>query len=156
QELRETLHESWTRAGRDFPLSDIRSYVDALSNVVRHRHLASHVTLTDHVKLHRLLMAILGRLVDYAALWERDLYFATLGLIHSMGGEPAEVFTAEGLHFLRAGRVARAMRTSCWQAAPQAKAVVDGLKRYFGPIFEGKSIAVRVRNDFAHFNMMKP
>jgi hypothetical protein len=33
-----------------------------MSRVVRHRHLAAHVTLTHHVKLHRLLMTILGRL----------------------------------------------------------------------------------------------
>jgi hypothetical protein len=156
QESREALHEKWTEAGRDFPLADVRSYVEALSNVVRHRHLASHVTLTDHVRLHRLLMAILGRLVDYAALWERDLYFAILGLIHHTGAEPAQVFTAEGLRFLRAGRVARALRTTCWQASAQAQAVADGLRRHFGSVFEGGSAAVRIRNDFTHFNMLKP
>jgi len=156
QELRETLHEKWTWAGRGFPLSDIRSYVDALANVVRHRHLASHVTLTDHVKLHRLLMAILGRLVDYAGLWERDIYFATLGLIHETGGQPAQVFTADGLRFLRAGRVARALRKQCWQTSAQAQAVAEGLRRHFGPVFEGKDMPIRIRNALAHFNMLRP
>jgi hypothetical protein len=39
QELRESLHEKWTRTNRDFPLEDVRTYVDVLAQVMRHRNI---------------------------------------------------------------------------------------------------------------------
>jgi hypothetical protein len=154
QEARERLHEKWTKTKRDFPLQDVRAYVEALSSVVRHRHLASHVTLTDHVRLHRLLMTVLGRLVDYAGLWERDLYFATLALISHQRARPDEVFTDEGLRHLGNGRITAALRNR--RTTAEAQAVATGLERHFGRVFERGCLAVRLRNDFAHFNMLKP
>ena len=67
QQTRERLHEKWSRnKGRDFTPEDCRSYVEVLGEVVNHRQLAAHVTLTNHVRLHRLMMAVLGRLADFS------------------------------------------------------------------------------------------
>jgi hypothetical protein len=154
QELRESLHEKWTGTGRAFPLEDVRTYVDALARVMRHRHLAAHVTLTDHVRLHRLLMTILGRLVDYSGLWERDLYFATLALAHELGTTPQQVFAANGLRYLGNGQIIQALRNR--QPSAIASALGDHLSEHFGTIFEKGNSAVRIRNYLAHFNMLRP
>jgi hypothetical protein len=154
QELRESLHDKWTRTGRAFPFEDVRTYVEALARVMRHRHLAAHVTLTDHVRLHRLLMTILGRLVDYSGLWERDLYFATLALAHELGTTPRQVFTANGLRYLGTGQIVQALRNR--ESSPVASALGEHLSEYFGAVFAKGNSAVRIRNYFAHFNMLRP
>ena len=68
-----------------------RRIQETLAEVTRHRHLAARVTLTDHVRLHQLLMAVLGRLVDFFGFWERDLYFVTLALLYEAGLRPQDV-----------------------------------------------------------------
>ncbi|MEX1155231.1 type VI-A CRISPR-associated RNA-guided ribonuclease Cas13a [Parvibaculum sp.] len=157
QEKRETLHEKWTREKREkkeFANEDRRAYVEALREVIRYRHLAAHVTLTNHVRLHRLLMSVLGRLVDYSGLWERDLYFVALALVHHAGRQPGEVFEPEGLDRLGKGRIVDAVR----RLGPGADGdtVRADLYRYFGLTFDGsKNPLVDIRNNFAHFNMLK-
>jgi hypothetical protein len=152
QEHRESFHEKWTREKRKFSTDDLQAYVDALSRIVRHRHLAAHVSLTNHVRLHRLLMTVLGRLVDYSGLWERDLYFATLALIGETGCRPEEVFTDDGLHRLSEGRIVDALRQL--QQTSEACEVAAKLSRYFGRAWERGNRATQIRNDFAHFNML--
>src|SRR5262249_10923898 len=147
------LHEKWTRTKKEFSPDDFRAYVEALSHVVRHRHLASHVTLTDHVKLHRLLITILGRLVDYAGLWERDLYFVLLALTSESGCRLSEIFTHDGLQLLGKGQIVAALDKR--QASAQAQALADRLRQYFETGFERGSRAVKIRNEFAHFGMLK-
>jgi hypothetical protein len=154
QERRERLHGKWTRIKKDFAPEDVRTYVEALSKVAQHRHLAAHVTLTDHVRLHRLLMTILGRLVDYSGLWERDLYFVTLALTHEGGLLLPDILTNEGLQLLGKGQIVAALRAR--QPTPQARAFADRLGHYFATGFESGSPAVRIRNEFAHFGMLIP
>lgn len=154
QERRESLHETWAENKSLFG-DDLRAYVEALSDVVRHRHLVAHVTLTDHVRLHRLLMAVLGRLVDYSGLWERDLYFVALALIHQSRCRPEDIFTDEGLKLIGSGRIVEALRDKNLKTAA-AVSVLDGLKRHFGNDFrDGSNGKAKIRNDFAHFNMLK-
>jgi hypothetical protein len=154
QERRESLHDKWTTMKREFSLEDLRAYVEALSRVVRHRHLAAHVTLTDHVKLHRLLMTILGRLVDYSGLWERDLYFVTLALTHESGCRLGDILTNDGLQLLGRGQIVAALDKR--QPTAEARTFADRLRQYFETGFERGSRAVRIRNEFAHFGMLRP
>lgn len=155
QERRESLHAKWTRNKTKFSGDDVRAYVEALSGVVRHRHLAAHVTLTDHVRLHRLLMTVLGRLVDYSGLWERDLYFVALALINEPGYRPEQVFAKDGLRFLGRGQIVEALRIRNRQQTRVAQAVADRLGHYFGTVWEQGNREVKIRNNFAHFNMLK-
>ncbi|MBM3546891.1 MAG: hypothetical protein FJX54_08055 [Alphaproteobacteria bacterium] len=147
QDRRERLHKGWTENKSGLSGDDLRAYVAALREVAAHRHLAAHVTLTNHVRLHRLLMAVLGRLVDYSGLWERDLYFVTLALIHRAGRRPADVLPADGLRFLANGQIVEAVR----RLEPDLQSrLLDCL----GDI--DKNGKVRIRNRFAHFNMLQP
>lgn len=153
QERREALHEKWTREKQRFSGGDRRSYVESLAGVVRHRHLVAHATLINHVRLHRLLMAVLGRLVDFSGLWERDLYFSTLTLIHENGWRPDMVFTDEGLKLLGNGQIVETLRNL--RKAAEADRIKDGLFRHFGAVWERGNHSVRLRNGFAHFNMLR-
>ena len=89
QKRREELHEKWTKK-KKFSKRDREAYCKALDEVSRHRLLAAHVRLRNHARLHRLLMQVLGRLIDYAGLWERDLYFATLALLARRDATPRQ------------------------------------------------------------------
>lgn len=155
QAKREQLHEKWTKKKKTFSDEDKGAYRAALADVVRHRRLAAHVRLADHARLHRLLMAVLGRLVDYAGLWERDLHFATLVLVWLRGKKPKQVFDDKGLGFLRDGRIVDALRRL--SRDEDGKAVSRRLKRLFGDNFlDGKTgSSVAIRNDLTHFKMLQ-
>lgn len=153
QERREWLHEKWSRRRKEFTADDRENYVEALKEVVGHRHLAAQVTLTNHVRLHRLMMAVLGRLVDFSGLWERDLYFVTLALIHQSGRRPADVFTGDGIEKLRNGQIVDAVDKV--REAGSEPDLMDQVGAHFGPV-EKRKPPVSLRNDFAHFNMLRP
>ena len=156
QSRRDELHDKWARNRQEFSKQDKSSYRDALAGVVRHRRLAAHVRLNDHARLYRLLMEVLGRLVDYAGLWERDLYFATLGLVHLRGVKAEDVFTGEGLEKLRKGRIVEAARKLDNSQGGDGRAVFGQLERLFGRKFlNARSGTVRIRNDLMHFDMLR-
>ena len=156
QEEREDLHAKWVKEKKKFSAGDKKAYRAALADVARHRHLAAHVRLVNHARLHRLLMAVLGRLVDYAGLWERDLCFATLALVNLRGKRPSDVFDDKGLGRLREGRIVGALRSLEERPNEDGSAVRDQLRRLFGNDFlDGGCGTASIRNDLTHFNMLK-
>jgi hypothetical protein len=146
QRRREKLHETWARQRKSFDASDLERYLEALAKVMEHRLGAAHVRLFNHVKLHRLMMAVLGRLVDFAGLYERDLYFAMLALIHP-GASPQAVLDKDGRRFLSRGQIIEARRKL------RDQTIEHEVARLFGPPYGG---VVNMRNDVAHFNMLNP
>ena len=151
---REELHAAWAKKKR-LSETDRAAYREALDTVVAHRHRAAHVRLVNHAKLHRLAMAVLGRLADYAGLWERDLYFATLALVRLEGKTPEGVFTEKGLDRLREGRIVDALqRNNSWRSEG-SDAVRAGLKALFGDGFPAKGGDVGIRRNLMHFNMLQ-
>ncbi len=148
QAKREKLHEKWSKKRREFSESDRRAYVEALAFVMAHRHLAAQVRLVNHVRLHHLMMAVLGRLVDFSGLWERDLYFAMLALLYRKGLPPQEAFNGDGLTKLKDGQVVEACRNL-------VLAVRADLAPHFGSTDSDFEPLARMRNTFAHFNMLR-
>ena len=162
QKRREELHAKWVEKNekkKRFSGRDREAYREALAETAAHRRRAAHVRLDNHARLHRLSMRILGRLVDFAGLWERDLYFTTLALIWRRGKRPGDVFDDDGLKRLREGRIVDALRRLAESPDDDSKAVHDGLQERFGEegacFLDGSSGVVGVRNDLAHFNMLK-
>ena len=154
QKQREDLHEKWTRKKNRFSQKDKTAYGKALAAVVRHRHLAAQVRLNNHARLYRLLMQVLGRLVDYAGLWERDLYFTTLAIAALGQKKPQDIFRRRGIDCLKQGRIVDALRML--KDSPDGETVRNRLKQLFGDNFlYGEENAVSVRNDLMHFNMLK-
>jgi len=153
QKKREALHEKWTKK-KKFSGRDREAYCKALDEVSRHRLLAAHVRLRNHARLHRLLMQVLGRLIDYAGLWERDLYFATLALIARKQTTPCEAFDEVGAERLRDGRIVEALRRL--KNRTEGSDILRTLKRLFGERFlSGKDGSAGIRNGLAHFNMLR-
>ena len=136
---REQLHEKWVIRKKDFSEADREAYHDALEEVVRHRHLSAHVRLVNHARLHRLTMVVLARLADYAWLWERDLYFATLALVRLHGARPEEVFSQKELTNLKDGQIVFALREDRNRGAmPESRdkqVIKKDLRRLFGEGF---------------------
>ena len=154
QKKREELHEKWTEDKKDFPAESRDAYCKALDEVSRHRLLAAHVRLRNHARLHRLLMQVLGRLVDYAGLWERDLYFATLALIARKQTTLCEAFDEVGAKRLRDGRIVGALGRL--KNRTEGSDILRTLKRLFGEHFLcGKNGEASIRNGLAHFNMLR-
>ena len=156
QKEREELHAKWVKEKRKFPRLDRTAYREALATVAEHRHLAAHVRLNNHACLNGLLMQVLGRLVDYACLWERDLYFTTLDLIADKGKSPKDVFQKKALELLRNGRIVDAVRKLEESRDDDGKKIFERLQRLFGDKFhDGKNGTARDRNYLAHFNMLR-
>ncbi len=159
QAKREELHNEWTRKkgkkGR-FSEQNKTAYRRALKKVVKHRQLAAHVRLNNHNRLHKLLMEVLGRLVDYAGLWERDLYFTTLALIWLRKKKPETIFNSKGRKAVKNGQIVKALRTFLNSQDTDQRAIFCQLQRLFGNDFlDRENGVVRVRNDLAHFNMLQ-
>ncbi len=156
QEIREQLHREWVRSGKKLSAQEKSAYCEALTTLVRHRHLSANVYLKNHVRLHRLLMRVLGRLVDYSGLWERDLYFVALALMYARGSTPLSVFnTDDGRYKLGTGQIVAALRTL--GTLPDQQTLRQSFIKYFGSDVTNRSTgrAVRSRNHFAHFNMLQ-
>jgi hypothetical protein len=81
QERRESLHDKWARKNKQFSDEDRAEYEKTLAEVTRHRHLAARVTLTDHVRLHRLLMAVQGRVYKVMGSPDRSQGLKGLGRV---------------------------------------------------------------------------
>lgn len=155
QKEREELHEKWVENKR-LSDQDKTAYGKALADVVMHRHRAAHVRLNNHARLHSLLMGVLGRLVDYAGLWERDLYFTTLALVWRGHKKPDDVFHGTGLDRLKDGRIVDALRELKQSQDNDVKTMVGQLERLFGEDFlDGKCGEASVRNKLMHFNMLQ-
>lgn len=157
QAERERLHERWAKE-KGLSTQDKAAYREALAHVVEHRHLAAHVRLNNHARLHNLLMGVLGRLVDYAGLWERDLYFTALALMARKGKSPKEVLGEKGAGYLTKGQVVQAIRQLDGdRSSDDAKGIFEELERLFGTGFlDGKSLGVvSVRNSLAHLDILQ-
>lgn len=151
QNERETLHAQWVECNEDRTktFQFIQRYGEVLRICQEHRHLAHRVRLLDKVKLHKLLMAVLARLVDYAGLWERDLYFVTLALCHQQQLDLPAFFFKTGKHgnLFDNGQIVEALR----KVKPNPLPVLETL---FGPVVSKREL-VDIRNHFSHFNMLQ-
>ncbi|WP_256371586.1 type VI-A CRISPR-associated RNA-guided ribonuclease Cas13a [Candidatus Tokpelaia sp.] len=145
------LHRDWVKSKNrkndiKWGAEEETAYKSALKLVTEYRHLTAQVMLQSHVRLHRLLIKILGRLVDFAGLWERDLYFVLLARLHLKGVKTediAEQFKDKGAK-LENGQIVVALR-ELKDTGLQAK-VADLLNQK-----ETKEI----RNGFDHFDTLK-
>lgn len=155
QQKREDLHEKWVENKRLEP-DDLRGYCEALATITIHRHAAAQTYLIDHVRIHRLTMAVLGRLVDYAGLFERDLYFVILALVHHHKVTPAVLFNADGLTHLQNGRILSALIDT--NSGGVCSDIEKELRSHFGEVWKNdKSCRTNrdIRNDLAHLNMLQ-
>lgn len=150
QDKLQELHDQWVDSKKNFMQS--KEYQDFLCTVVEHRHLAAQVRFNNHLRLHRLMMAVLSRLVDFASLWERDLYFVLLGLIYQSGNPIKTAFVENGLddtlENLTDGRIVKVLMNLNDE-------IKHPLRACFNQGDQTKKIDAEIRNALAHFNMLR-
>jgi hypothetical protein len=148
QKKRENLHAQWVKQMK-LEGDDLTNYIASLRTVTEHRHRAAAVRLTNFVRTHRLMMQVLGRLVDYAGLWERDLYFVLLALVHDAKSDLKTCFSRNNPF---KNKFTHALDELDKAPSP----ITKNLKSIFGLCgFTGKDFLVRTRNDIDHFNMLR-
>ena len=141
QEKRAKLHEELSKA-KFKKTDDIEDYKKLQNEVRTFRDLAHQCCLTNHVELHGLMIEVLGRLVDFSGLFERDLYFQTLALFYHKG-VAFDVF--ECSRKLANGQIYEFYRKN--------KEKIDS------DTWPARLCDKRLRkhrNDLAHFNMLSP
>lgn len=164
QERRKILHEKWAKSPRKIKpterLSDVEleEYKQSLERIISYRNARHHLHLINHVRLHRLLMRILGRLADFSGLWERDLYFILLATFYRKKIQNFDdVINDKGRHRLNDGQVISAIDNLSSNDL--------GIKEEITKIFFMRDNSLSnetyikiirgFRNNFAHFNMIR-
>lgn len=153
QQRREELHDRWVRQ-RNLDEYDLREYCEAVWKISGHRHDSNFINLVDHVRAHRTILSVLGRLVDYVGLFERDLYFTTLALINLHDERPDSVFDERGLRLFHNGQIIFALGALRGGSAKVA-ALKGTLARHFTEVWVQNNDAKDIRNDLAHLNMLQ-
>jgi hypothetical protein len=154
QKEREDLHDSWVKA-KHLSAADLRKYCETLARVSEHRRESGFVNLVDHVRAHRTVLAALGRLVDYAGLFERDLYFVTLAVMYREGLHPTAVFNGRSLELLLNGQIIFALRELSRGAPQIAAKILPVLAEYFEEVWARNNACTGIRNELAHLNMLQ-
>ena len=88
---RKNLHETLARK-KAISNDEREQYQSVLNTITQHRDLCAKVRLTNHLRLHRLMIRLWSRLLDFAGLWERDRFFVCLALMKHKGLEPQNVW----------------------------------------------------------------
>jgi hypothetical protein len=150
--VRTGIHANWVRLKNIVTPDDIVKYKVALQEISAHRELSAHVRLINHVQAQRLQMSVLGRFVDFAGMWERDLYFATIGLMVETGKSPDQIFTTqERLDKISQGRVIKALQLACKKG--NNPDIYQKMQEFFGDDFlYGQNSKVLIRNKIQHLH----
>lgn len=82
QARRMDLHHAAVTDPQKFSQEDLEQYRRLTAEISRHRLLTAKVRLLNFTRAHAILIRVLGRLIDFCGLWERDIYFLTLALLH--------------------------------------------------------------------------
>ncbi len=159
QRRREELHAEITALAKAaITPARVRPYAALVAKIAAHREASNFVHLVDHVRVHRIVMAVWSRLVDYAGLFERDLHFVTLALLHREGMAPADLLTANGVAKLRDGETITALDLSKRKkgnrrTTGKALHVFGAIERLFGYERMGDYALTEIRNRLAHLDL---
>jgi hypothetical protein len=180
---KERLHRLWvdgTKERRANPKSSnhfMDEQMEAYASHVRHisasKQQQSAVLLQDEFKRYQLLMNVLGRLVDFAGLWERDVAFICCALLHQLPQTQPDVLQpicdieAKDLRKkLAEGKLSELVDKLDYQddanSAPTVQALSMALKRMGYTKKNERTEHIRdfshrpIRNQLAHFGMLHP
>jgi len=160
------LHADWVEKKKEF--KEIEKYNDIAQQLDAYRSIRNFVQLNTHLRTYRLMMDVVGRFVDLAGMFERDVYFVMLALIYRAGGDSQNaletVFENEGKGMLKSGRVFAAC-SHFLEPEDKQHVVLTRLEIFFGKKFwdsgqpesevgQVNRRPVKARNDFAHFNVL--
>ncbi len=156
QEEKKRLHEKLSRS-KSIRQEDFDRYAELANKTENYSHLKNRVYLHHQKQIHQLMITILGRLVDFSHLWERDIYFAMLSILTLRGleikNEDFEKFAKKGniikvsdiKELVQEGQIIKAL----YKIKDTHKAIYNKLDDFFFISNNRK-----IRNDFTHFNSL--
>ena len=148
QKQRIELHDDWVKDG-SLNDDDLKKYRNAVKIIASHREVSAHIRFINHVRLHRITMRLLGRCADFAGMFERDLYYTTLGLMLEKDLLPDQAFSAEGVKQLSQGFVIQSLShiKDDWLA--------KRLHMYFGlDTSDRNDPRIKIRNRMQHLSLI--
>ena len=91
---RKRLHKALCRARikskEDDTVEKLREYKQVVERIDEFTATASKIRLNDHLRAYHFALKVLARLLDYAAIWERDQFFVFLALYLQQPGASLE------------------------------------------------------------------
>lgn len=143
QHDRKKLHERLARK-RSISDDEREKYQSVLNTITQHRDLCAKVRLTNHLRLHRLMIRLWSRLLDFAGLWERDRFFVCLVLTRRKGLNRRDAWN-ECCQF--GDKPIRRKGLNCQDAWNEVDTLFSGTQR-------DPSCLRRIRNALAHFDFL--
>ena len=143
---KDELHKKWEKR-RKLNDDDYKEYRHVVDTIYKHREAAAQFRFVNHIRLYQLAMAVLARLIDYAGLWERDLYFVVRALTHQL--KPEDCFSRDGLKFMQNGQIVRALREI------ECQTLKETMEDYFGRGYLQDDGLCEIRNKLSHLNMLR-
>ena len=78
--LHQALCHAHIKSEEDDAVKNLREYRQVVERIDKFTATASRIRLNDHLRAYHFALKVLARLLDYAAIWERDQYFVFLAL----------------------------------------------------------------------------
>ena len=146
---RKKLHETLARK-KAISNDELKRYQSVLNTITEHRDLCAKVRLTNHLRLHRLMIRLWSRLLDFAGLWERDRFFVCLAWMKRKGFDPQNVWPGpSGKEKRRRFRKGEA-KLNDFRDTP----VWNQVEKLFSEMQYDLSYSSKIRNALAHFDFL--
>lgn len=150
------------------PFAKKIDYTKNLKLITDYNQLNSHVRLVDYRKIHKLTMQVLGRLIGYSFMYERDLYFITLAYFNKQAMDSSKQKEFFGnckkrLEKLKEGRAVTAFfhidcphpqQESKCKSSCKPKNIPNYIQKILAMGINKQKPENHIRNEFAHFDML--
>ena len=143
---------------KKWPDHKIKEYDAAVQAIACHKEKTAKATLQDFIKLHKVLHEAFGLMIDKVAMWERDLYFASLAAIWVTHQKPSEVLNKNTNGINKFTQCQPPIHTKCENMkCKDANGYVfqnDLVQKLDHLNMIAKDENTKIRNIFAHFSFL--
>ena len=147
QSDRKNLHQKLVNKENGISEDERKAYRAVLHTVSRYRDFSAQARLTNHLRLHSLMMKLWARLLDFAGIWERDHRFVILELMEQHQGPVFPKKNERKINQFKKGKVIfdkysdHFKETSVW----------CDVEKMFSGTQRNRSELSKIRNALAHF-----
>ena len=134
--LHKALCHARIKSKEDDAVEKLREYKQVVERIEKFTATASKIRLNDHLRAYHFALKVLARLLDYAAIWERDRYFVFLALYLQQPGASLEELNKNDSEIMKKRKV-------------KCKYLDHDMKKEFNRMF-GDSDHRELRKELAH------
>ncbi|MGX7419700.1 type VI-A CRISPR-associated RNA-guided ribonuclease Cas13a [Carnobacterium gallinarum] len=165
-EKRKNLHTEWAEGQQTLGAEKREEYRDYCKKIDRFNWKANKVTLTYLSQLHYLITDLLGRMVGFSALFERDLVYFSRSF-SELGGETYHISDYKNLSgVLRLNAEVKPIKIKNIKVIdneenpykgnePEVKPFLDRLHAYLENVIGIKAVHGKIRNQTAHLSVLQ-